>query len=136
MRSSTGPADFAALGDQAGEASARPCQWAKRKRGCCQASRTTGWSSAAIWRAASLLPGSFPDGFSLVFGSYLKAPSLRSLPPSQCVLGDSAHRWGQGLGRWPLPIRVPGGKSRRPVAAWADVPPPCVSMVACGAGKR
>lgn len=75
LRSSAGPADFAALDAQAGEASARPCQGAKRKRGCCQAGWTTGWSSAEEWGAASLLPVSLLGGFfSPGFGSYLKAP--------------------------------------------------------------
>lgn len=85
LGSSAGPADFTALDAQAGEASARPCQGAKRKSGCCQAGWTTGWSSAEEWGASSLLPVSFLGGFFPLSSGLTWKP----LPPSECVLGDS-----------------------------------------------
>lgn len=41
-------------------------------------------------------------------------PESPSLPLSVCsVTVVSAHRWGQGLGGWRLPMRAPGADSRR-----------------------
>lgn len=86
LRSSAGPADFAALDAQAGEASARPCQGAKRKRGCCQAGWTTGWSSAEERGAASLLPVS---RWSHPHPHPSSGLTWKPLPPSERRLGDS-----------------------------------------------
>lgn len=52
------------------------------------------------------------DFFPLLLGVLPESPSL---PLSVCsVTVVSAHRWGQGLGGWRLPIRDPGAESRRP----------------------